>query len=111
MRANAEVVSTHPILGWVESAVWRATDDFPLFSGKRTSLSVSRDVSKVPTGDIMRCGKKAVYSITSSAATSRSGGTVKPSDFAVFKFTAVSYLVGACTGRSAGFSPRRMRST
>jgi len=31
--------------------------------------------------------------------------------FAVLRLTASSNLVGACTGRSAGFSPLRMRST
>src|SRR6516165_6203526 len=50
------------------------------------------------------------HSITSSAATSRPGGTVRPSAFAVLRFKTVSYLVGACTGRSAGLAPRRMRS-
>src|SRR5262249_47196473 len=51
------------------------------------------------------------HSITSSARTSSVGGTSKPSAFAVFRLTIVSYLVGACTGRSAGLAPRRMRST
>src|SRR5262249_13433222 len=51
------------------------------------------------------------HSITSSAATSRPGGTVKPSAFAVFKLMTVSNLVGACTGRSADLSPRKIRST
>jgi hypothetical protein len=48
-----------------------------------------------------------IYSITSSAATSRPGGTVRPSAFAVFRLSVVSYLVGACTGRSAGAVPRK----
>jgi hypothetical protein len=30
---------------------------------------------------------------------------------AVLRFTTISNLVGNCTGRSPGFSPRRMRST
>jgi hypothetical protein len=30
---------------------------------------------------------------------------------AVLRLITNSYLVGACTGRSAGFSPLRMRST
>src|SRR5262249_49753238 len=51
------------------------------------------------------------HSITSSARASSVGGTVRPSSFAVLKLTNSSYLVGACTGRSAGFSPLRMRST
>jgi hypothetical protein len=40
------------------------------------------------------------HSITSSAATSRPGGTVNPSAFAVFKLSTVSYFIGAWTGRS-----------
>src|SRR6516225_9783362 len=51
------------------------------------------------------------YSITSSARESSDGGTVRPSALAVLRLITVSYLVGACTGRSAGFSPLRMRST
>jgi hypothetical protein len=55
--------------------------------------------------------QRTAYSITSSARASSVGGTSMPSAFAVFKLMASSYLVGACTGRSAGFSPLRMRST
>jgi hypothetical protein len=51
------------------------------------------------------------YSITSSAVASNPGGIVRPSVLAVLRLTTSSYLVGACTGRSAGFSPLRMRST
>src|SRR5436309_12332758 len=51
------------------------------------------------------------HSITSSARASTPGGMVRPSALAVFRFITNSYLVGACTGRSAGFSPLRMRST
>src|SRR5262245_46530990 len=51
------------------------------------------------------------YSITSSARASTDGGTVRPSALAVLRLITSSYLVGACTGRSAGFSPLRMRST
>src|SRR5262245_5372410 len=50
------------------------------------------------------------HSITSSAATSRPGGTVRPRAFTVLILMTVSYLVGTCTGRSAGLAPRRMRS-
>jgi hypothetical protein len=39
------------------------------------------------------------------------GGTSRPSAWAVLRLITSSYLVGACTGRSAGFSPLRMRST
>src|SRR5262245_10191049 len=51
------------------------------------------------------------HSITSSAATSNLSGTVRPSILAVLRLMTSSYFVGACTGRSAGFSPLRMRST
>ena len=52
-----------------------------------------------------------VYSITSPARTSSDGGTLRPSALAALRLITSSYLVGACTGRSAGFSPLRMRST
>src|SRR4029077_3124658 len=51
------------------------------------------------------------HSITSSARASSVDGTSRPSSLAVFRLTTSSYLVGACTGKSAGFSPLRMRST
>ena len=51
------------------------------------------------------------YSITSLACASSAGGTVMSSALAVLRLIAISYLVGACTGRSPGFSPLRMRST
>src|SRR5262245_44816041 len=51
------------------------------------------------------------YSITSSARTSTAAGTSRPSALAAFRLMTVWYLVGAWTGRSAGFSPLRMRST
>ena len=74
-----------------------------------------RHGSFVPIAALSRCSnvvhKRPVYSITSSAAKSRPAGTVRSSSFAVLRLTAVSYLVGACTGRSAGLSPRKMRST
>jgi hypothetical protein len=57
------------------------------------------------------CTAATFYSITSSARASRVGGISRPSALAVFRLITSSYLVGACTGRSAGFSPLRMRST
>src|SRR5215468_11518196 len=51
------------------------------------------------------------HSITSSARAISVGGTSRPSAFAVLRLITSSYLVGACTGRAAGFSPLRMRST
>src|SRR5262245_16238803 len=51
------------------------------------------------------------HSITSSARASSVGGTVRPSDLAVLRLITSSNLVGCTTGRSAGFSPLRMRPT
>src|SRR5262249_24568651 len=51
------------------------------------------------------------HSITSSARRRTTSGTWRPSAFAVFMLSTVSYLVGACPGRSAGFCPLSMRST
>src|SRR5262245_4098642 len=45
------------------------------------------------------------HSITSSARASKLSGTVRPRALAVLRLITSSYLVGACTGRSAGFSP------
>src|SRR5262249_39857005 len=47
----------------------------------------------------------------SSARASTVGGISRPSALAVLRLISSSYLVGAWTGRSAGFSPLRMRST
>src|SRR6516165_3667940 len=55
--------------------------------------------------------RATLHSITSSAIASRDGGTSRPSVLAVLKLMTSSYFVGACTGRSAGYSPLRMRST
>jgi hypothetical protein len=51
------------------------------------------------------------YSITSSARPSSVIGTVRPSALAVLRLMTSSILVTSCTGRSAGFSPLRMRPT
>src|SRR5262249_43301529 len=51
------------------------------------------------------------HSITSSARASSVGGTVRPSVPAVWALMTSSNLVGCRTGRSAGFSPLRMRPT
>jgi hypothetical protein len=69
-----------------------------------------RYVRFVPEADIGQA-QLAGYSMTSSARASTDGGIVRPSAFAVLRLITSWSLVGACTGRSAGFSPLRMRST
>src|SRR5438128_1106970 len=51
------------------------------------------------------------HSMTSSARASSVGGTSRPRAFAVLRLIANSYLVGCCTGRSAGLAPLRISST
>src|SRR5262249_37630118 len=49
------------------------------------------------------------HSITSSARARSVGGNASPSTLAVFKLMMNSNLVDCTTGKSAGFSPLRMR--
>ena len=72
---------------------------------KADMCSATSDVRLVPIADI------GCYSITSSARASTDAGTVRPSALAVLRLMTSSYLVGACTGMSAGLSPLRIRST
>jgi hypothetical protein len=81
------------------------------FAPKATEVLRCRKASLCAISDIGALRKPADYSITSSAVASSVAGTVSPSAFAIFKLSTSSYLVGACTGRSAGLSPLRMRST
>src|SRR5882672_8223315 len=53
----------------------------------------------------------AAYSMTSSASPSNVGGIVSSSSFAVLRLMIISNLVGRITGKSEGFSPRKMRPT
>ena len=55
--------------------------------------------------------KSPPHSITSSAVATRVCGTVRPSALAVLRLITSATLVDCCTGRSAGLSPFRIRST
>src|SRR5262249_48910801 len=52
----------------------------------------------------------ALHSITSSARASTPCGTLRPSALAVLRLITSSYLVGACTGMSAGLAPPSIRA-
>jgi hypothetical protein len=54
--------------------------------------------------------RPALHWITSSAVANSVSGIVRPSALAVLRLMTSSNLVGCWTGRSAGFSPLRMRS-
>ena len=73
-------------------------------------LPQSRTVFPAALSKMARIGGN-LHSITSSARASTVAGMSRPSAWAVFRLMTRSYLVGACTGRSDGFSPLSMRST
>src|SRR5262249_54141266 len=50
------------------------------------------------------------YSTTSSASAISDGGTVRPRALAAFRLITKSNFVDCMTGRSAGFSPLRIRT-
>src|SRR5262249_39698211 len=63
-----------------------------------------------------RAGKQryelaVLHSIASSASASSLSGMSRPSDFAVLRLITSANFVGCSTGRSAGFTPRRILST
>jgi len=60
---------------------------------------------------ISTIGLPSSHSMTSSAWPSNNCGTVRPSALAVLRLITSSNLVGRITGRSAGFSPLRIRPT
>jgi len=66
---------------------------------------------RIPVPLRANSGHQGFYSITSSARASTDCGTVRPRVLAVLRLTAKVNFVGACTGRFAGFSPFKMRST
>src|SRR5262249_57371826 len=103
-------------LGW-----WRCSEE-PDPSHPIGLLRASRQRPRRRRAAEQREELAPLHSITSSARASRavsadfwvatrsaSAGTSRPSGLAVLRLMTVSYLVGACTGRSAGFSPLRMR--
>src|SRR5262249_38095243 len=83
-------------------------------SWRRRYLGIGSDVSMGISWTLLRwflaLASRHRYSITPSARATRLVGTSRPSAFAVLRLMTSSYVVGACTGRSAGFSPLR-RST
>ncbi len=72
-----------------------------------TELMQSGELSRCAISDLMRRSKQHHYSITSSAAVSKPGGTSRPSALAVCRLMTNSNLVDCKTGRSAGFAPLR----
>ena len=76
-----------------------------------TELVLRNERSRCAIRRYMQCSKPYCYSITSSALTRSVFGTLKPRAFAVLRLITNSNLVGCSTGKSAGFSPLKMRAT
>ena len=81
------------------------------FAPESDRLLHRREMTRRARSNQSALQQNGYYSITSSARTTSDAGTSRPSNFAVFELTTVWYFAGACTGSSAGFSPRKMRST
>jgi hypothetical protein len=103
----------HSILAQAASAMGQ--NESPPFSGL-CQLWPASDIALMRLGwgrgknGFEQSEQTSIYSTTSSARASSVGGTSRPSALAVLRLITKSYLVGACTGRSAGFSLLRMRS-
>src|SRR5262249_6819444 len=74
-----------------------------------TELLCRSELSLSATTGLMHRSK--FHSITSSARIRNDSWIVRPRALAALRLITSSYLVGACTGRSACLSPLRMRST
>ena len=81
---------------------------------RRTASHCLRKPASVPVSESARWARSEVaapYSITSSARASSVGGISRPSILAVLRLMISSNFVGCTTGRSAAFSPWRIRPT
>jgi hypothetical protein len=83
--------------------------------GPLRAISRREALFAMPEGKMDPCGRRGAaknpYSITLLAWASNIDGNSMPRALAVFRLTARSNFTGACTGRSAGFAPLRIRST
>ena len=89
--------------------------------GHKQVAQVRGSVGRAQACGLSRGGRRAsrpyrtlaggTYSITSSARARSVGGIVRPRAFAVLRLKNNSYVVGCMIGKSAGFSPLRIRAT
>jgi hypothetical protein len=104
LRSHGPLSIKTPISEKVRSAVLTIVRPLPVYPQLRTSHSTTLTVAKGHFQTHASQQSKP-YSITSSARASTDAGRSRPSALAVFRLTTSSYLVGVCTGRSAGFAP------
>ena len=98
------LLSVFGMTATVPAADPKPGSDWPSFRGIRAS-GVAEGFPTLTTWDIPK--KQGLRWRTALDGL----GTSSPIDFAALRLIASSYLVGACTGKSAGFSPLRIRST
>jgi|SRR6516162_2518605 len=79
--------------------------------GQKQTYAVQYGMSALPPLATAKADIEPSHSITSLALARSDGGTERPNALAVLRLMISSYFFGAWTGRSAGFSPLRMRST
>jgi len=103
-RHAGTCVSLNPHLGW------QAAESYVESSGVFALIPGHRVLADCPVGALpQRDESEPSYSITSSARASSVGGTSRPRALALLRLMTMSKIVGWITGRSAGFSPLRMR--
>ena len=97
--------------GWLDTVLMRVVDVMFAFPVLLLALAVVAVLGPGVTTTILAIAIVYTPIFARVARASTLGGSSRPSVFAVFRLITNSYLVGACTGRSAGFSPLRTRST
>ncbi len=85
-----------PLLGGLNSDVRACSESGGTAASAALRICASSDIA-------------FIHSITSSARNKIAVGSVRPSIPAVLRLTISSTFTACCTGRSAGFSPLRMR--
>jgi hypothetical protein len=81
----------------------------PLHLNEPTSIAATFAAGQCRSGCEQMQQVHRYYSITSLARPDSGSGTVMPSALAVLRLMISSTFVDCTTGRSAGFSPLRMR--
>src|SRR5215472_16843940 len=89
---------------------WCIIDDADERSLRRSMLRARRERPSSNTAEKRDEIAPPDHSITSSAIESMSCETLRPSALAVLRLMTSSIFVTCCTGRSAGFSPLRIRT-
>jgi hypothetical protein len=107
----------HPdLISQYAAELVNARVDVIVVAGEEAIRALQQATKTIPIvaigGDLLgRSSIALIYSITSSARPRSGSGTAMPSAFAVLRLMTNSNLVTSCTGKSAAFSPLRIRPT